>query len=254
AANSSLARSSRSSFLVARVALGSIGAALARSLILVTLVRVESVEAAGPASKPVGAYFTRYRAEALKKSLGWEMVETAPGSWRRVVSSPRPVEVLNGDLLRRFLVPGMVVIAGGGGGVPMAMTDAGRLVGVEAVVDKDHVAGLLAAQLKARRLLILTNVDHVYLDYGKPTQRPLRHLDPDEAGKLLDAGQFPAGSMGPKIEAAARFVSQTGGEALITSPEALGAALEGSAGTRIKATNDPAAGSSGSDDGERSSS
>jgi carbamate kinase len=184
-------------------------------------------------TKPVGPHFTRYRAESLRESLGWRMVETGAQAWRRVVASPRPLALLDLEVLASTLRPGRVVIAAGGGGVPVVRDADGRLRGVEAVVDKDYVAALLARELDARQLLILTDVEQVSLDFNTPTQRGLTRLTVAEARGHLAAGQFPAGSMGPKIESALNFVLAGGGEVLITSPEALSRALAGETGTRI---------------------
>lgn len=202
-----------------------------------TIVTLVLVRAGDPGlsvpTKPVGARFTRYRAEHLVESLGWRMVEEAPGSWRKVVPSPEPGAILNLDFIRTSLAPGRVLIVAGGGGVPVVRGEDGRLQGVEAVVDKDTVAGLLGAGLEAGQLLVLTDVPHVALDFGTPTERRLARVTIEEARRWLRAGQFPPGSMGPKIEAAVRFVEATAGTALITEAGQLEPARAGAAGTLV---------------------
>ena len=150
-----------------------------------------------------------------------------------MVPSPRPLEIVEWDAIRSLVASGMVVIAAGGGGVPVVRRE-GKLRGVEAVIDKDRAAAVLAKQLRARRLISLTSVDRVSLDFGKPSQRDLPELSAAEAARHLREGQFPAGSMGPKIEAAIDFVGHGGEEAIITSPKKLLAAVEGRAGTHIR--------------------
>jgi carbamate kinase len=202
--------------------------------VMVTLVRVEANDPGLLVpTKPVGPHFTRYRADALRETLGWRMVETGPGIWRKVVPSPEPAEILNLDVLRSLLRPGLVIIAAGGGGVPVVRRADGTLAGVEAVVDKDHVAADLGRDVGADTLLILTDVPHVSLDFGSPTERRLPAMTAAEARGHLRAGQFPAGSMGPKIEAAVRFVETAKGHVLITAAETLDDAFGGHAGTRV---------------------
>jgi carbamate kinase len=186
-------------------------------------------------SKPIGPFYTRYRADYLIHKLGWNMVEDAGRGWRKIVPSPRPVEVVPLEVIRDAVAAEHVVIAGGGGGIPVYRTRQGDLRGVEAVIDKDYTASLLAVALEADLLVSLTGVAHVARDYGRPGQRALRRLDVAEARILDREGHFPEGSMGPKIRAAIEFVEQTGRDVLITSPERLGAAIAGRAGTRIVA-------------------
>lgn len=183
-------------------------------------------------SKPIGPFFSAYRAEQLQRDQQWVMKEDSGRGWRKVVASPRPLEILGVGALERFLADGYVVIAGGGGGVPVVREN-GRLRGVEAVIDKDFTASLLARALGADLLLNLTGVAEVRKNYGRPDERPLSELTADEARELLDQGHFPAGSMGPKIRATLDFVEATGHMALITDIDTLPAALEGEGGTRI---------------------
>jgi carbamate kinase len=186
-------------------------------------------------SKPIGPFFTRYRAEALERDLGWTMQEDAGRGWRHVVPSPRPLRILNILTITRMLESAAVVIAAGGGGIPVVRGRDGQWRGVEAVIDKDFASSLLAAELKADLYIVLTGVAKVALDFGKPTQRFVDQLTVAEAQKQQAAGQFPAGSMGPKIEASLQFVRATGKPVLITDVEHLREALEGKDGTAIVA-------------------
>jgi carbamate kinase len=184
-------------------------------------------------TKPIGPFFTRYRAEALERDLGWTMREDAGRGWRHVVPSPRPLRILNVAMIVHILNGADVVIAAGGGGIPVVRGRDGQWRGVEAVIDKDFASALLAAELKADLYVILTGVAKVALDFGKPTQRTIDRLTLVEAEKHLRDGQFPAGSMGPKIEAAIQFVRATEREVLITDVEHLRDALAGKDGTRV---------------------
>ena len=186
-------------------------------------------------TKPIGPFFTRYRAEALERDLGWTMREDSGRGWRHVVPSPRPLRILNIEMISHMLEWANVVIAAGGGGVPVVRGRDGQWRGIEAVIDKDYASSLLASQLKAALYVILTGVPRVSLDFGKPGERALDRITIAEAEHYLRDGQFPAGSMGPKIEAAVQFVRTSGGEVLITDVEHLRDALEGREGTRIVA-------------------
>jgi carbamate kinase len=186
-------------------------------------------------TKPVGPFFPRFRAQALQRDHGWQMIEDAGRGWRKVVPSPRPLRVLGVPLVRELVARGHVVIAGGGGGIPVVAGPDGELRGVEAVIDKDHTASLLGRELRADLLVILTGVPRVAKNFGKKNERPLPVLRLREARRLLAQGQFPPGSMGPKIEAAVDFVAATGRRVLITDVEHLRDALEGHAGTLIVA-------------------
>jgi carbamate kinase len=182
-------------------------------------------------SKPVGPYFTAYRANLLMQEEGWRMVEDAGRGWRKVVPSPKPKRVLGSDVLKRLIDSGSVVVAGGGGGIPVYQDVGGYYRGVEAVIDKDYVASILARDLDAALFIILTQVPMVAENYGRPNQRWLRTLPLARAREMLDANQFPPGSMGPKIRAAIEFVEATGKEVLITDAEHLKRALERQSGT-----------------------
>jgi carbamate kinase len=227
---------------------GSIGYLLARSLMnalekkkvrrqVICLITPILVDRADPGfrkpTKPIGPFYTKYRAEYLMKRQGWLMVEDSGRGYRKVVASPRPAKVLPLAAIRESLEHDWVVIAAGGGGIPVLRSEDGRLKGVEAVIDKDYTAGLLARDLEADRLVILTSVDQVYLNFGRPDQVRAQAFTVSEARHHMREGQFPEGSMGPKIEAAVHFVERTGREALITSPEKLTEALAGKGGTRV---------------------
>ena len=184
-------------------------------------------------SKPVGPFFSRYRAEVLERELGWRMLEDSGRGWRKVVASPLPQEILGVGPVRDLLGRGNLVIAGGGGGVPVVRRPDGSVAGVEAVIDKDRTSALLSRELKADLFIILTGVPRVMKNFGKKNQEELPVLGLAEAKRLLARGQFPPGSMGPKIEAAIDFVAATGRRVLITDIEHLSAALEGESGTLI---------------------
>ena len=184
-------------------------------------------------TKPVGPFFTEYRARQLMKKQGWRMVEDSGRGWRKVVSSPHPKEVVEAGAVRTLLEDDQIVIAGGGGGIPVVRLRDSSLEGVEAVIDKDYTASLLAREVKAHLFVILTAVDRISIDFGKPTERPLRKLTPAEARRFLDEGQFPPGSMGPKVQAAVEFLEGGGREVIVTDEATMEAALEGRGGTTI---------------------
>lgn len=184
-------------------------------------------------TKPIGPFYTRYRADFLMHKQGWNMIEDSGRGWRKVVPSPRPIEVVQMLSIRGSVDAGNIVIAGGGGGIPVYHTEGGELRGVEAVIDKDYTAGLIAAAIKADLLVILTSVDQVYLNFGRPNRKGIGSMDTEEARAFEAEGQFPEGSMGPKVRAGIEFVDGSGGEALITSSERLAEAVLGRAGTRI---------------------
>ena len=189
--------------------------------LLTHVVVAEDDPAFSSPTKPVGPFYDEGRAKELERDRGW----------RRVVPSPQPLEVVELEAIRALIGTGTIAIACGGGGIPVARRD-GRLPGVDAVIDKDRASSLLACALGADRLVILTEVPAVYRGFGTNEQEELRELGVDEAESL--AAELEAGSMRPKVEASAAFVRRTGNEALITSPAALGQALGGSAGTRIR--------------------
>jgi carbamate kinase len=183
-------------------------------------------------TKPVGPFYDEARARELERERGWHIVHDAGRGWRRVVPSPAPLEVVELEAVRSLLQSGAITVACGGGGIPVARRGS-RLAGVDAVIDKDRASALLAGELGAERLVILTDVAAVCREFGTDTQEELRELAVGEAEALLP--ELAAGSMRPKVEAGADFARATGNEALITSPAALAEALAGRAGTRIHA-------------------
>lgn len=184
-------------------------------------------------TKPIGRFYGKGEAEGLQSGRGWRMVEDAGRGWRRVVPSPMPVEIIERLTIKGLVFQSIVVIAAGGGGIPVVRGADGSLQGVEAVIDKDLASSLLAQSIGADLLLISTAVERVAVHYGKPEERALDRMTVAEAKRYLSQGHFPPGSMGPKILAAIRFVEATGGEALITAPEQIERALAGRTGTRI---------------------
>jgi carbamate kinase len=163
------------------------------------------------------------------------MVEDAGRGYRKVVPSPRPIDVVPKWIIRDLVLAGRIVIAAGGGGIPVVIDGRGLFKGVEAVIDKDYVASLIAREVKVDLFIILTGVDRVSLDFGTPQERPLDVMTVSQAQEQLDQGQFPRGSMGPKIEAAIEYIRAGGQEVLITSARHLKAALLRRSGTRIVA-------------------
>lgn len=207
-----------------------------RSKVATILTEVE-VDPNDPAfrrpTKPIGPFFTRYRAEALMRDYGWTMKEDSNRGWRKVVPSPRPLQILNYDIISTMLDHADVVIAAGGGGIPVVRGRDGQWRGIEAVIDKDFASSLLAVELEAELYIVLTGVAKVAVDFGKPSQRELDEISVDEAQTFFDEGHFPAGSMGPKVQAAIEFVRARRRAVLITDVDHLRDALEGKAGTRI---------------------
>jgi carbamate kinase len=183
-------------------------------------------------TKPVGPFYDEAKARELEAERGWKVVHDAGRGWRRVVPSPAPLEVVELDAIRSLLASGTIVVACGGGGIP-ATRRGEHLAGIDAVIDKDRASSLLARGLDADRLVILTEVPAVYSGFGTGRQEELRELSAHDAAALVP--ELAAGSMRPKVEASVEFVRATGREALITSPAALGDALEGRSGTRIRA-------------------
>lgn len=205
---------------------------------VVTLVTQIVVDERDPAfrrpTKPIGPFYPEERGRLLAKEKGWTVVEDAGRGYRRVVPSPRPLEVVELAAIRQIVEDGGVAIAAGGGGIPVSRQWDGSLHGVEAVIDKDLASSLLARLLGCELLVIITGVDRVAIHYGKPEQRELSDATADELSRWMDEGHFPAGSMGPKIQAAIEFVRGGGREVIVTSPALLLDALEGKTGTRIR--------------------
>ena len=201
--------------------------------LLTHVVVAEDDPAFAQPTKPVGPFYEEARAQELERDRGWKIVHDSGRGWRRVVPSPLPLDVVELESIRSLLRGGAIAVACGGGGIPVARRN-GRLAGLDAVIDKDRASSLLARELDADRLVILTEVPAVYRGFGTDRQEEIRGLGPDEAEELVP--ELAAGSMRPKVEAAIDFARETGHEALITSPAALGTALEGQAGTRITAS------------------
>ena len=200
-----------------------------------TLVTQVLVDEADPAfqkpSKPVGAFYDKETADKIAAERGYTMVEDAGRGWRQVVPSPKPVDVVEKDMVNTLVDSGYVVITVGGGGIPVVKKD-GRLVGTPAVIDKDFASAKLAELIDADMLVILTAVDRVAINWGKPDQKALAEMTVDEAEKYCGEGHFAPGSMLPKVQAAMSF-AKAGGTAIIASLENAAAALRGESGTRI---------------------
>lgn len=184
-------------------------------------------------TKPIGQFFSQEQArEMMEQRPDIVMREDAGRGYRRVVPSPQPLHIIESRCIDDLMRKGYLVIAAGGGGIPVVKRD-GQLCGVEAVIDKDASSAFLANEIAAERLVLLTGVDQVCVRFGKPDQRALSHISVEEAQRYLDEGEFPVGSMGPKIQAAIDFVRAGGKEAIITSLSAFESALEGNSGTII---------------------
>lgn len=201
-----------------------------------TIVTQVLVSASDPAfnnpTKPIGSFYSKAEAMALHKKNNWAVSEDAGRGWRRVIPSPQPIDVIEKETIKKLLKNKTVVIACGGGGVPVVY-QRGKLIGVEAVIDKDRASALLANQIKADELIIATAVDYVYINFGKPNQKKLKKVTVAQMKKYIAEGHFAKGSMLPKIEATIKFLENGGKEAIITSPSKLAKALEGKSGTRI---------------------
>ena len=197
------------------------------------------VDARDPAfqnpTKPIGPFYTQQRAEELHRLNPQQVFrEDAGRGWRRVVPSPRPIRIIERDSVRSLLDQNHIVVAGGGGGIPVAV-EGDHYVGMEAVVDKDLVSAAIARDLNADKLIILTGVPQVYVDFGTPNQRPIHRMSAEDAKGYLEEGQFPPGSMMPKIQATLEYLENGGKEVVITSIDQLAQAAEGKTGTVIYA-------------------
>ncbi len=203
---------------------------------LVTQVVVDKDDPAfGEPTKPVGPFYSKFRGQQLAREKKWAMVEDAGRGYRKVVPSPKPIDVVPNRVIRELVEAGRIVIAAGGGGIPVVINGNGLFEGVEAVIDKDYAASLLAREVKADLFIILTAIERVCINFGKPDQIEVPVLTVDEARRHLSDGQFPPGSMGPKIRAAIEYIEAGGHEVLITKDSHLKAALINRSGTRIVA-------------------
>ena len=212
--------------------------AVGQNLLITTLVTQTLVDGNDPAfrnpTKPVGPFYTAVEAAELERLKGWRMINDSGRGYRRVVPSPTPLDILERETIIRLYEQGTIVISSGGGGIPVIRGSDGKLRGVEAVLDKDRTASLLAKIIDVDTLLILTDVDKVSINYGKPDQRGFDRMTVKDCKRYLAEGQFPSGSMGPKIESAISFLSNSAGKKAIIAPlESAEEALEGSAGTQI---------------------
>ncbi|MBD1224579.1 carbamate kinase [Virgibacillus halodenitrificans] len=184
-------------------------------------------------SKPIGVFYSEEEAKKLAQEKGWDVKEDAGRGWRRVVASPRPTSILGSETIKLLTDQKVIVIASGGGGIPVIKQEDGTYKGIEAVIDKDRSGFKLAEEAKADVLMILTDVDNVFVNYGKPDQKALGSITLEEAKQYEAEGQFSAGSMGPKMEAAIKF-AELGGRAIICSLDQADLAVEGKAGTQIQ--------------------
>ncbi|SDB96003.1 carbamate kinase [Geotoga petraea] len=183
-------------------------------------------------SKPVGPFYTEKEGKQLQEEKSWDFKEDSGRGWRRVVPSPIPLEVIEKKIIQKLVDEDFLVVAGGGGGIPVIKKD-GKIIGVEAVIDKDRASALIAKDLNADEFIILTAVEKVALNFGKENQKDLDELTVEEAEKYMSEGHFAKGSMLPKIEACLSFVKESGKPALITDMQKLTEALEGKTGTKI---------------------
>lgn len=205
---------------------------------VVTLVSQVLVDENDPAfknpTKFIGQFYDREKAEQLKEEMGWGAVAQFPNDdrWRHVVPSPTPLSLIEGATVKKLVQSDTIAIAAGGGGIPVVRKE-GRLVGVDAVIDKDFAAAVMAREIEAELLIILTEVEQVSLNFGKPNQTELGDVTLSEIKKYNQQGHFPPGSMGPKIKAAIKFLENGGKQVIITSLEKGFEAVSGHAGTRI---------------------
>jgi len=201
---------------------------------VITQVRVDADDPAfeHPA-KPIGTFMEQSEAQRRADQEGWAVVEDSGRGWRRVVASPFPKEIVELAAVRRLINAGITTITVGGGGIPVVRNEHGDLMGVAAVIDKDYASALLAQSIDADLFLISTAVEHVYLNFGQPDQKPIREMTAAEAKQYIEEGHFAAGSMLPKMKAIVWFLENGGGQALITNPENIARGLKGETGTRI---------------------
>lgn len=204
---------------------------------VVTIVTQVVVDKNDPAfknpTKPIGPFYTIEEALKRKESEGWDVMEDAGRGWRRALSSPVPTEIVEIDVIKKLVDNGVVVIAVGGGGIPVIQDEKEKYQGVSAVIDKDHASALLASKLNVDLFIISTAVEKVCLNFGQANEEPLGRITVEEAKRYIQEGHFKPGSMLPKIKAVINFLEKGGKEALITTPDHLEDALDGKTGTRI---------------------
>ncbi len=187
-------------------------------------------------TKPIGPFYTKYRAQMLMREKKWTMIEDAGRGFRKVVPSPKPIDIVPKRILHTLVHSGKIVITAGGGGIPVIINGRGFFQGVEAVIDKDYTSSLIAREVKADLFIILTNVPRVSLNFDTPKERPLKAITLDQSKKYYKEGHFPPGSMGPKIKAANEYIQGGGKQVIITSADHLKAALINRSGTKIIAS------------------
>ncbi len=207
---------------------------------VVTVVTQVVVKQEDPAfkdpTKPVGPFYSKEQSERLALEKGWTMNEDSGRGWRRNVASPRPVRIIEADVIKTLTRNNIIVIAAGGGGVPVTEDSDGTLAGIDAVIDKDFATATLASQLGAELFINLTQIECAYLDFGKDRQKAINKMTAKEAREYLKADHFKAGSMRPKIEAAVEFIEESkskNASVIITTPELIEEAMAGKAGTRV---------------------
>jgi len=184
-------------------------------------------------TKPIGPFYTKEKAEKYSREKGWNIVEDSGRGYRRVVPSPKPIEIIEREIIKKIIASKGIVIACGGGGIPVIRKRDGAIAGVEAVIDKDMASSKLASEIGAELLVILTDVEKVAVNFKKEDQRDLDRITIKEAKRYIKEGEFPPGSMGPKVMASIVFLESGGKEVVITSTERLIDALNGKTGTRI---------------------
>jgi carbamate kinase len=203
----------------------------------VTVVTQTLVDRNDPAflkpSKPIGRFYKKEEADDRMRVEKWAMIEDAGRGWRRVVASPKPRQIIEADVIKHLVANEYLVIAGGGGGVPVVRDEQGNLQGTAAVIDKDLASAVLAREIGADLLVISTAVERVCLNFGTPDEKTIDHMTVVQAGRYIAEGHFKPGSMLPKVQACLQFIENGGVEALITCPEALSEALAGRNGTRV---------------------
>ena len=184
-------------------------------------------------TKPIGVFYNKDEADRLKKERGWILKEDAGRGWRRMIPSPQPLEIVEEAIFHELLKQGHIVIGAGGGGVPVFRNTQGELEGIEAVIDKDRTSALLASRIGIDTLVILTQVDHVYLNFNQPEQKPIKSATVSEMETWLRKGHFLEGSMQPKVEAALYFLQHGGNKTIIAHLNQLADAVIGQTGTHI---------------------